>query len=430
MNKTQRGCLVLLGIIVFMGLCAWVTFGVLPSAGSGVALPVIVVPGEPYLEGWPSEGFYWTNTLTSVVLVDILVLVLLIFIARRVSKNWTKEVPGRFQSFVELLGEFIYGQAKNFAGLSSLTRNWLFPLAASIFVFLLFANLIKLVPGYESVGVMHCAGHNAPEIGINVTAGFPSIGNQLYVSRPLQAAYEADEDDYHACEEYKEGHVNKPSKEALTAAAAELREHEEAIMLSRIAPEAQEAQIEEARLEATEALWPHAAIGLTPEALEQGVVPYLQVVTPYLRGATTDLNLPLALALIVFVAIQVFGVAALGPDYFQKFVNLRVLGNAGKKPMGVIDFVVGLLEIISEFGKIISLTFRLFGNLFAGGILLAVISFLVGLFLPVIFMGLELVVGTIQAYVFAVLTLVFSGQAMVSHHHEDDHGDEHHEAHA
>ncbi len=153
----------------------------------------------------------------------------------------------------------------------------------------------------------------------------------------------------------------------------------------------------------------------------------MQIVTPYLRGATTDLNLPLALALIVFVAIQVLGVAAQGPNYFQKFVNLMALGNLGKKPLGAIDFIVGLLEIISELGKIISLTFRLFGNLFAGGILLAVMSFLVGLILPVIFMGLELIVASIQAYVFAILTIVFSAQAMSGHHGDDEHHEEAHD---
>jgi F-type H+-transporting ATPase subunit a len=118
-----------------------------------------------------------------------------------------------------------------------------------------------------------------------------------------------------------------------------------------------------------------------------------------------------------------------GPNYFQKFVNLRALGNAGKKPMGLMDFGVGLFEIISEFAKIISLSFRLFGNMFAGGVLLAVMSFLVAFLLPMVFVGLEVVVTTIQAYVFATLTLVFSAQAMEGHH-GDDEGHGHTEEHA
>jgi F-type H+-transporting ATPase subunit a len=161
-----------------------------------------------------------------------------------------------------------------------------------------------------------------------------------------------------------------------------------------------------------------------------GAIPYVLVVTPYVRGAATDLNLTIGLALVTFFAIQVFGVAAQGPAYFQKFVNINALGSLSKKPLGAIDFLVGLFEIVSEIGKIISLAFRLFGNMFAGGILLAVMSFLVAALLPVVFYGLEVIVTTIQAFVFAVLTIVFSAQAMEGHHsddehHEDDHADGH-----
>lgn len=154
-------------------------------------------------------------------------------------------------------------------------------------------------------------------------------------------------------------------------------------------------------------------------------MPYLQVITPYVRGAATDLNLTIGLAILAVIAVQVFGVAAQGPNYFQKFLNLNALGKLGKKPMGFIDFIVGLLEIISELGKIISLAFRLFGSMFAGGILLAAISFLVALMAPVLIYGLEIVITTIQAFVFAVLTIVFSAQAMEGHHGDDDHHDGH-----
>jgi F-type H+-transporting ATPase subunit a len=158
--------------------------------------------------------------------------------------------------------------------------------------------------------------------------------------------------------------------------------------------------------------------------LEGGVQPYAFVVTPFVRAAATDLNLTLGLAIVSFFAIQYFGFTALGPNYLQKFINLRALGDMGKRPLGAIDFGVGLFEIISEFAKVISLAFRLFGNIFAGQLLLFIMAFLVAMILPVIFYGLEVIVGFIQALVFAVLTLVFSAQAMVSHHHEED--GEHH----
>jgi F-type H+-transporting ATPase subunit a len=172
-------------------------------------------------------------------------------------------------------------------------------------------------------------------------------------------------------------------------------------------------------------VYPDATLPLTSAELANGVIPYVFTVTPYVRGATTDLNLTLALAFISVVAIQVFGTIAQGPNYWQKYVNLIALGNLKKRPLGAVDFIVGLFEIISELGKLISLSFRLFGNMFAGGILLAVMAFLIALILPSIFLGLEVIVTTIQALVFAILTLVFSAQAMEGHHGEEGPHDEH-----
>ncbi|RPI92601.1 MAG: F0F1 ATP synthase subunit A, partial [Chloroflexi bacterium] len=151
------------------------------------------------------------------------------------------------------------------------------------------------------------------------------------------------------------------------------------------------------------------------------------VVVPFFRGLSTDLNVPLALAIIVVLAVQFWGVRALGLPYFYKFINLPALGNLNKKPMGAIDFVVGLIEIISEISRLVSLTFRLFGALFAGGILLVVFTFLVAFILPVPIYVLELVIGGMQAYVFATLTIIYASQAVISHH-GDEHTAEQHEA--
>jgi F-type H+-transporting ATPase subunit a len=432
MNATTRGAIIFGVLVVVLVLCSAISFGVLPGMGSAATLPVIVVPGEPYLEGWPSEGFYWTNTLTAMILADILVLIFILLVWRS-SKGWTSKVPGRFQSWAEMLGGFIYAQVKNFAGTRPLARNWLFPLAASIFVFLLAVNWMKLLPGIESVGVMHCAGHSAPEIGITVSAGHPKLGDRLWVPEPLRAGIPADEEDYHACEEYKEGIIPKPDKAALDSAATELEAEELALVAELqeqgIEQDEIDSRVQELRLEATEAVWEHASIGLTAREMREGVIPYLFVVTPYVRGGSTDLNMTLGLALVAFFAIQIFGVAAQGPNYFQKFINLDALGKLQKKPLGAVDFIVGIFEIISEIGKIISLSFRLFGNMFAGGILLAVMSFLVALFVPMIFYGLEIIITTIQALVFAVLTIVFSAQAMEGHHGEDEHHGEPHDGH-
>lgn len=124
--------------------------------------------------------------------------------------------------------------------------------------------------------------------------------------------------------------------------------------------------------------------------------------TPLFRGPTADLNTTIALALIAFMAIQYFGFKTLGFKYGSRFVNL-------KNP---IMFFVGFLEIISDISKVISFAFRLFGNIFAGEVLLAVMAFLMPFIAPMPFLMLELFVGFIQALVFSTLTAVFVNVAI------------------
>jgi F-type H+-transporting ATPase subunit a len=421
MNATMRGALIFGGIVVFLALCAIFTFGFLPSQGIAVAVPVIMVPGEPYDPTLPVDSFRWTNTLTATLLATIAVVVF-IALAWRSSKGWTREVPTRFQSWVELLVGFMYNLTRQIGG----ERNgrMLFPLVGALFVFLLAANWMKLLPGIESVGVLHCA-----EDGFN---GYPavSVGNeayQLYNSQPLNVGLTASHESYEACHHWKDHGAVKPSAELKNQVANRLEEEEAALRAELTAQGVADAdidtQVEALRLELLEELYEHPTYAISADAIRAGAIPYHFVITPFVRGASTDLNLTLALAIISVIAIQVFGVIANGPDYFQKFINLRALGNLSKKPLGAIDFVVGIFEIISEIGKMVSLAFRLFGNMFAGGILLIVMSFLAAAVLPMIFIGLELIITTIQALVFAVLTLVFASQAMEGHH-GDDHGHE------
>ncbi len=154
--------------------------------------------------------------------------------------------------------------------------------------------------------------------------------------------------------------------------------------------------------------------GGIPELLEgEARVDRGFVVVPFVRVASTDLNFTLALALISVVMTQVYGMRALGGSYFGKFFNTGTLFN---KPMfGAIDFGVGLLELVSEFSKILSFTFRLFGNIFAGSVLLFVIGSLVPVFMPSMFLMLEFFIGMIQAIVFGMLTLIFMSQATAGH---------------
>ena len=146
------------------------------------------------------------------------------------------------------------------------------------------------------------------------------------------------------------------------------------------------------------------------------------VIAPYLRSVMTDVNAPLALAIWSFIFVEFWAFTTLGVGYLTKFFNFRRLLRLN--PMGVIDVFVGLLEFVSELSRMVSFTFRLFGNIFAGEVLLLMGTFLVPFVLVDVFYGLELFVGLIQAFVFAMLTLVFA-QTAVTFSHGDGHGEEH-----
>lgn len=142
-----------------------------------------------------------------------------------------------------------------------------------------------------------------------------------------------------------------------------------------------------------------AAIGF------QGIHNGHEAFIPYWRAPTADINTTLALGLITMIMVQVYGYKYLGLSYFKKFFDL-------KSP---INFFVGILELLSDFSKIISFTFRLFGNIIAGEILLLVMAMLVPILGPTPFLALEIFVGFIQALVFMMLASVFINMATLGH---------------
>ena len=130
---------------------------------------------------------------------------------------------------------------------------------------------------------------------------------------------------------------------------------------------------------------------------------------PVLRAPTTDLNFTLALAMISFFAIEITSIASLGFfKYAGKYVNL-------KSPIG---FAVGLIELMSNLGRLISFSFRLFGNIFAGEVMVLVAGYFLPYVLPAPLMGFEMFIGLIQALVFAMLTLFFIKLAIMDPHGE------------
>lgn len=260
---------------------------------------------------------------------------------------------------VEAILEALYELTESTAG------KWarsIFPWMASIVLLVLVVNWTELIPTVDSVGILHQAGPGVEGHPVQVLT---HIGDTDVVTI-LPEGHAAADHDFHLAGHNGEGELT----------------------------------------------------GETEQGAEEGGG---FVVTPFVRTASTDLNFTVGLALVSVFMTQVFGVRALGASYFTKFFNVKTLFN---RPMfGVIDFGVGLLELVSEISKILSFSFRLFGNIFAGTVLLFVIGTLVPVFAQTGFLLLEFFVGLIQAIVFGLLTMIFMAQATVGHGHPED---EHH----
>lgn len=159
-----------------------------------------------------------------------------------------------------------------------------------------------------------------------------------------------------------------------------------------------------------------------------------EALVPIFRSPSTDLNMTLSLALISVTLTQIYGAQALGiREYFSRFINIQRIirffvppkggkrGGVGQLVQGGLDFFIGGIELISEIAKILSFSLRLLGNIFAGEVLLLIMAFFAPFFLPIIFFGFETFVGFIQAFVFAVLTLMFMTLATTSHETAEHH---------
>ncbi len=361
----SKGAWIFIGLLIASAIfCYWVPFSLLPNNGIAMALPVITVPGENLCKDcFGISGLRLTNTIVGTLLADVAVLLFAFGATRRL-----KEVPGRLQGLFEMLTDALYGLAKTTAG--PVWAKRIFPLMATIFLFLLFANWLELVPGVDSVGLIHCAEPGMSGYDTHEVMGITVLKNEEI----LNSGDKATEADAEACEAHHEG----------TSA-----EHEGA------------------------------------DAEHEGEAAgrdNIQIVTPFIRAAATDLNLTIGLGLIAVLVIQYFGVRSLGVGYFAKWINFPWVDKLDKQPMGVLDFAVGFLDIIGELSRIVSFGFRLFGNIFAGQVLLFVIPFLAGALIPFFIYGFELFVGAIQAFVFAMLFLVFAAMATAGHgDHEEGH---------
>jgi F-type H+-transporting ATPase subunit a len=324
-----------------------------------VILIILPIPSVTLAEiSIPAEPVFelFGFTITNTLLSSWLTMILLIVAGWLITRNMS-EVPGRWQGFLEILTEFFYGLVEGAA-----EKKWarrFFPIVMTIFLFIIVSNWLGLTPLFASWGPLHHA--HDPHHGQSVQWLNESKTFGLWVTT-------------------EEG-------------------------------------VEEAE-----------AAGSHGEA--QGDVESGYILVPMFRAATTDLNVTLALAFISVILTQYFGVKALGVGYFGKFIAIGGIVKAFTKPglgcggriaaffMGLIDIFIGVVETISEIGKIVSFSFRLFGNIFAGEVLLAVMAFLVPYLISLPFYGLEIFVGFVQALVFMMLTVAFFVVAM-SHHGEE-----------
>ncbi|HEV2579845.1 MAG TPA: F0F1 ATP synthase subunit A [Ktedonobacteraceae bacterium] len=141
-------------------------------------------------------------------------------------------------------------------------------------------------------------------------------------------------------------------------------------------------------------------------------------IVPFFRPPTSDLNLTFSMALVSVVVTQVFGFMYLGAGpHLSKYFQFRAIKEHGVQ--GGIEFFVGIIELVTEVSRLLSFAFRLFGNIFAGGAVLAVFAWLLPGITDVVFIPLELFVAFVQALVFSLLTLVFLQMGTTSHEHTE-----------
>jgi len=327
----MRGCLtnpfvlflLVLLLLGFVGGPIGAGFLGLPKATGlfGGPKPVIQLPAEGFLHFWKSSWEILSFSLTNTMLTATLVTLLLLFLAWRATRRM-ELVPRGLQNVMEMVVEFFVGLTESVAGREN-GRRFL-PLVATLFLFILLANWMEIVPFIETVGVVE-KGHEELFRAINL-GGF----KLFYI--PLGA-------------------------------------------------------------EATES---------------EGLVPFF-------RPATTDVNIPLAMAIIGMLIVQYWGAKSLGLwTYAQRFIAIRQLFR-GRVFTGFVDLAVGALEALSQGAQIISLTFRLFGNLFAGDVLIILMAFLFPLAWILPIYGLEIIIGLVQAFIFAMLILVFATLAVTGH---------------
>lgn len=276
--------------------------------------------------------FALTNTILTVLIADALLILAALAVSRAYKDELTipKGVAGVFEFLVEALNNLTVTTAGKWA-------RKIFPFTATIFILVLSVNLMKLLPGVESIGLVEHVEDESPGYAVQKVGPFDLL---VKPANPEDGKY---------------------------------------------------------------------------------------MIVPFVRPSSTDLNFTLAIALVTMTVVQIFGFRSQGAGYLTKFFNVRAFTDVMKKKevgafdaiMPFINLFVGILELISEIARTISLTFRLLGSMFAGAVLLFVMGSLF-LFLQSGFLFLELFFGFIQAFIFSVLGLIFMTMATTSHESHEE----------
>lgn len=383
--KNPKTIAITVGVIVLIGVGFFFVRG--PK-------PVIQIKAEHPL--FANSVFPLANTYTSSVLTVVVVLVLGYLGGRK-----AKLIPHAVQNLVEAVLEAGYNICVSTAGEKNGRR--FFPVFMTIFIFVWIANWLALLPFFNAIGtVEHVSAtefHKEAAV-FSSTAGMLVINpnsKALSFDVPITACTDVTGDAHNTCLAGARGQAiitKLHEKEGVAETGAECA--------SLTTPEQWTCYTEHSETAITQ---------LDAKGKQLGII------APYFRSTNTDINSPLSLAIMSAIFVEFWGISALGFfKYGKKFVNFtRPLGM-----MTVINLAVGFLEFVAEVARLISFTFRLFGNVLAGDIILLVLTFLVPFVVAVPFYGLEMFFGFIQAFIFAMLTLVFGVLAVSTH---DEHGE-------
>jgi F-type H+-transporting ATPase subunit a len=391
--------------------------------------PIIEIKGEP-LQTWGDYGDFMTPTLLNTTLTGIVAAILIFAFFYFATRKLTL-IPSGLQNAIEGVFEALYNVCVQMAGEKNARR--FFPVPFTLFVFIWLANWFALTPIFNSFGAVqevnahhwHEESHVLTEkAGISMILPFTLGGDSPAVEFEVDETHveEIDHEIDEATAAGEPAHIIDELKEEREHALEEAREEAIAVALPKAAgldldfTECEEltgTELEHCEREIKLAHSEEAAAKMEADGKKLGVI------YPYFRSFNTDLNSPLSLAIISVCFIEFWGITALGFfKYGAKFVR-----NPITDPIGAF---VGFLEIIAEVARLISFTFRLFGNMLAGEILLLVMTFLMPFLVALPFYGLEVFVGAIQGFVFFALTVAFGALAVASH---DDHGEHEEETH-